>query len=321
MIRLTSRLARPNLIASAALLVAVAVYAVLTRQAMSTYIDQSGLGACLASGGSCDDLVHAFGSKFDNIINSHWWISLVPMLAGVFWGAPLMAREIEEGTHRLAWTQTVTRTRWLATKLAIYLSAALVMAGALTALMSWWFKPIEQIRERGQLVFARLSPDVFDFSGIVPLAYTLFAFAVGLAAGTFFKRSTVAIGVTIVAYISLKVFIQSVRGHFLTPLTQTYPFRTISPRAGAGDWIMLHQIIDKAGNAFDSIGVPDACRTSGVDLASLDACVAAQGYRFLDTYQPASRFWPLQFIESGIYVGASAILLAVAAWWIIRRVA
>jgi hypothetical protein len=119
----------------------------------------------------------------------------------------------------------------------------------------------------------------------------------------------------------VRVIIQSLRGHFLAPLTQTYPFGTVSPRAGLGDWIMQHQIMDGAGNLTDSIGIPAACSTTLADRASLDACVAAQGYRFVDTYQPLSRFWPLQLIESGIYVSMSAVLLGVAAWWIIRRVA
>jgi ABC-type transport system involved in multi-copper enzyme maturation permease subunit len=321
MIRLTGRLARPNILASAALLAAVAMFAVLTRNVMSAYIDHSGLGACLASNGNCDDLVHAFTNKFGNLITAHTWVSLVPMLVGVFWGAPLMAREIEEGTHRLAWTQTVSRGRWLATKLAFYLSASLLIAAALTALMTWWFQPIEQIRDHGITVFSRLSTEVFDFRGIVPLAYTLFAFAVGMAAGTFFKRSIAAIGVTIVVYIPFRFILQSLRGHLLAPFTQTYPFGTVSPRAGLGDWLMQHKIMDSAGNVYDNIGVPVACSTSLADRASLDACIAAQGYTFVDTYQPLSRFWPLQLIESGIYVSVSAVLLGAAAWWIIRRVA
>ena len=36
-----------------------------------------------------------------------------------FWGAPLVTRELEAGTHRLVWNQSVTRTRWLATKLGL----------------------------------------------------------------------------------------------------------------------------------------------------------------------------------------------------------
>ena len=41
----------------------------------------------------------------------------VPAVVGVFWGAPMVARELEAGTHRLVWNQSITRTRWLATKL------------------------------------------------------------------------------------------------------------------------------------------------------------------------------------------------------------
>jgi len=34
----------------------------------------------------------------------------VPLLIGMFWGAPLISREFEAGTFRLAWTQGVTRS-------------------------------------------------------------------------------------------------------------------------------------------------------------------------------------------------------------------
>jgi hypothetical protein len=55
--------------------------------------------------------------------------------------------------------------------------------------------------------------------------------------------------------------------------------------------------------------------------AAAEACAVSNGYRFLETYQPLSRFWPFQLIESGIFVGLSIIVLAVAAWWILRRTA
>jgi hypothetical protein len=214
MTRLTLRLARPNVLASIALLAAVALYAVLTRRAMSTNLDTSGLNACLASGGDCVALARDFTHKFNFVISSYRWINLVPLLTGMFWGGPLIAREVEQATHRLAWTQSVSRGRWLATKLGIYLLGATAVAAALTQVMTWWFAPIEGVEDD----FGRLNPDVFDFRGIVPIAYTLFAFALGAAAGAVFKRTVPAMAVTLVAYLPIKIGGQVLRGHYLAPL-------------------------------------------------------------------------------------------------------
>ena len=85
-----------------------------------------------------------FTDKFNVVINSSRWISLVPLLTGMFWGGPLIAREVEQGTHRLAWTQSVSRSRWLVTKLGIFALGAAVVAAVLTQVMTWWLAPVEQ---------------------------------------------------------------------------------------------------------------------------------------------------------------------------------
>jgi ABC-type transport system involved in multi-copper enzyme maturation permease subunit len=314
--RLTLRLARPNLLASIALLAAVALYAVLTRRSMSASLDTSGLDNCLASGDDCTALARDFTDKFTVVINSYRWIALVPLLTGMFWGGPLIAREVEHGTHRLAWTQSVSRVRWLATKLGIFLLGATAVAAAFTQVMSWWFTPIERIQDD----FGRLNPDVFDYRGIVPIAYTLFAFALGAAAGAVFKRTVPAMAVTLVAYLPIKIGIQVLRGHYLAPLHVTYAFGTQSPRIGRGDWLLSSEVIDRSGSVLGSAGTSDPCQSLATRAAG-ETCAIEHGYRFLDTYQPISRFWSFQFIESGIFVGLSVAALAVAVWWILRRTA
>jgi hypothetical protein len=318
-IRLTWRLARPNLLSSAALLGAVVVFAVLTRRAMTGYLEHSGLNACLAAGGDCERLARGFDVRFEAVINSYGWISLVPMLAGVFWGAPLIARELEQGTHRLAWTQSISRQRWLAAKLGVFLLGALAVAAVVTQVMTWWFTPIEKIREGATATFGRLNPDVFDFRGIVPAAYTFFAFAVGVAAGTIFRRTLPAMLATLVVYIPVKSVLGSLRAHYEAPLNLTYAIGSTSPRATRGDWIIAHDVVDGAGRTVDRIPMPDACRVL-TDHGAADACLASHGFRFVDTYQPVERFWSFQFIEAGLFVGFSVLLLAFAAGLISRRV-
>jgi hypothetical protein len=67
-----------------------------------------------------------------------------PAVIGIFWGAPLIARELETGTFRLAWTQSITRTRWLAVKLALTGLVAMAVTEALGLMYGWWAAPIAQ---------------------------------------------------------------------------------------------------------------------------------------------------------------------------------
>ncbi|MGH3201032.1 MAG: hypothetical protein ACRDOA_08055 [Streptosporangiaceae bacterium] len=71
-------------------------------------------------------------------------ILLAPAVVGLFWGAPLIARELETGTAALAWNQSVTRTRWLAVKLALAGLTAMAVTEALSLMQTWWAVPISQ---------------------------------------------------------------------------------------------------------------------------------------------------------------------------------
>ena len=101
-------------------LVAVAATLAITAPAVTGAYRDSGLAACRAG---CGDLSDAFLHQArTGLTGNLYWAGLavmyvVPALIGVFWGAPLIAREFEAGTHRLVWNQSVTRTRWLALKI------------------------------------------------------------------------------------------------------------------------------------------------------------------------------------------------------------
>src|SRR4051794_38208070 len=98
---------RTQLIAGLAVLVAMGAFVAWTRHSMTSYADSSGLSACLASDGDCSDLAQAFNDKFRTTLNYVGYFNFLPLLVGLFWGAPLLAREFETGTYRLAWTQSV----------------------------------------------------------------------------------------------------------------------------------------------------------------------------------------------------------------------
>src|SRR5580700_4142967 len=77
----------------------------------------------------------------------------VPAIIGAFWGAPLMARELETGTWRLAWTQSITRTRWLAVKVALVGLASVAVTGLLTLMLTAWSSHSANLGRFGTAMF------------------------------------------------------------------------------------------------------------------------------------------------------------------------
>jgi len=116
MIWVSWRQRRSQAAACLALLAALAAYAAIEGTSMRTAFGGDGLaGSCLArtQGTSCEAGVTAFMNEFGSAVNIAFWsvCLIIPGLIGVLVGGSLIARELEYGTWRLAWSQTVPRTR------------------------------------------------------------------------------------------------------------------------------------------------------------------------------------------------------------------
>ncbi|AKU14657.1 ABC transporter permease subunit [Luteipulveratus mongoliensis] len=200
----------------------------------------------------------------------------LPAAIGAFWGAPLVARELEAGTHRLAWTQSVTRNRWLATRLGFGLLGAVVAGGALSLLTTWWCGPIDDTviaNGPGPGIFEvpRIAPTMFAARGIVPIGYAALAFVLGVTAGALIKRTVPAMAVTVVLYVVLQIAMPNlVRPHLVSPTTSTVPItaETLrgfqgSPENGVehldvssrqlGGWNLSTDTVDKSGKVLDPL--------------------------------------------------------------------
>jgi hypothetical protein len=257
---------------------------------------------------------------------------VVPCLIGVFWGGPLVARELETGTSQFTWMQGTTRARWLAVTAGWVLLAAAAWGGAISALVTWWSSPLNALKQQN------FQPGQFDIQGIVPVGYAVFAVALGIAAGTLLRRTLPAIAVTIGVFTFLRLVIgQDLRSHYQAALTKTFSFLhpVVLPKGsywlvsggvvGPGGQVIASQSHGGPGLTFDRVpvpaaAIPSACRVlifqNPVRFAS---CLADHGYRALISYQPASRYWAFQGIETGIFVLLAAALIAVTAIAVIRR--
>lgn len=300
----------------------------------------AGIATCTEQPGGCEDFVKQFFIDHQGPVLAVTLLMLVlPALIGLFWGAPLVTRELEAGTHQLAWNQSVTRTRWLAVKLGLTGLAAAAAAGLGSLAVTWWSSTIDQIPARE--TYSRLaSPIVFAARDIVPIGYAAFAFALGVAVGMLVRRTLPAMAITLAVFVAVQVAMPMlVRPHLLPPSQATLtinesvlaslnatgpdgPLRVETRAPGEGDWLLSGHTVDASGKAVDS--VPLTPSSEACSLAEgMSGCLAEierLGYRQHVTYHPASRFWPFQWIEAGSYLALAIGLAGFSFWWIRRRV-
>jgi hypothetical protein len=308
------RLHRHQVYWAAAALAALTVLLVVTGTTMANNY-QAFFASCSAAQ-SCSDAGSVLFRLDGAIIDLVDATLIVPLLFGLFWAAPLVAKEYEEGTQNLAWTQGVTRRHWLSTNVMWVFVAAAVWAGALTVLVSWWRSPENALSTRF---------NAFDIQGIVPVAYAVFAVALGLAVGSMFRRVLPAIATTLGVFVAVRaVTALYIRPHFMAALTKVLPFGFSTRGAPAGAWILSGGLVGPNGHYYgDRIGldqVPAACRVGAFGgTGTTPGCLAAHGFHQRITFQPASRFWAFQGIESAIFVLLAIALVAFAYRMVLRR--
>ncbi|MGH3217794.1 MAG: ABC transporter permease subunit [Streptosporangiaceae bacterium] len=226
MIWLTWRQFRVQAVTAAAALAAFAILLAVTGPHLAHLYAGSGIGGC--HGGSCGFLAGNFLQQLDGgnygvlYLLGVVIILLCPAVIGIFWGAPLIAREIETGTYHLAWTQSISRQRWLAVKLALTGPAAMAVTEGLSLMQAWWAAPIGRAVGRGaigdRLSMNEFSALVFATHGITPLGYAAFAFALGVTVGVLLRRAIPAMAVTLAIFAALQIAMPLwVRPHLFTP--------------------------------------------------------------------------------------------------------
>jgi hypothetical protein len=370
MIWLTWRQFRPQAIAAAGGMAVVVIVLAVSRLGLASAYTAAGLSACHAHCATAASIFLDRVGNFDKFLDFGTVLLLLvaPVLMGLFWGAPLIAREVADGTHRIAWNQSVTRTRWTIVKLGLIGLAAIATAGLLSLIVTWWASPIDAASLAGgaaqaatggngvHVTFtgfaeARLDPATFDARGVAPLGYAALAFALGVTAGVLLRRTLPAMALTLVAFVALQVVVPNfIRPQLLPPDHVTAPVNIqheqFSTNAGnglstiqlagsfskPGAWVLSETVITPSGGPAPNVimtssgpvftKLPNACIPtpgSGFNPASCKNVLAAMHLRQSVTYQPASRFWPLQWMETGIYLVLAAGLGWVCVWQVSRR--
>jgi len=352
MIWLTWRQFRAQAAMMAAALAVLAAILALTGPGLADDY-ATGIAACTTQSGDCSGFVNRFFQDHQDPFLAVTAVVLVlPALIGLFLGAPLITRELEAGTHRLVWNQSITRTRWLAVKLGLTGLAAITAAGLGSLAVDWWSNPIDKTA----IDFPRMAPLLFDARGIVPIGYAAFAFALGVTVGMLVRRALPAMAITLAVFVAVQIAMPLlVRPHLIAPARSTIeitasnleglraprdnggPFEVIlrAPETSAftGAWVLSSQAVDASGDAVDRITMSrsGACAprqggpaqqpvgaNPGEELSACFAEIKRLGYRQQVTYQPSSRFWTFQWYETGIYI-ALALGLAGFCFWRLRH--
>ncbi|MFJ2878049.1 ABC transporter permease [Streptomyces sp. NPDC086796] len=256
----------------------------------------------------CGDTVRAFLDtelRFSRAVDyAGLAMMILPACVGMFVAGPLIGRELESGTYITSWSQSVSPARWLAARLAV--PAVLTLAGVsvLSAFSAWaWSRAEGTYYPRGDWY----EREVYGAMGSVPVGYALCMLALGALAGLLLRRTVAAMAVTVLAYVPLVMVLNRVR----EDLWPTARFLG-GDRPGGDAWLVDSGMLTASGKAIH----PKDCSGGAGDTT---ACLRGRGgvTAFAD-HHPASHFWPLQLVETGILLVLAALAVALA-FRVLRR--
>lgn len=329
MLAVTLRRFRSESIGTLVALAGLGVLALVTGTMMSNQFHASGLAQCLVTPGSdCAGATDEFGRRFESLQVLIVPLVILPALLGAFVGAPLVAREVESGTHRFLWTQGISRRRWFVTMSAGAIGLAAAAGAAYAAIAARWLDVTNRVTgER----FARM----YDFQGVLPIAACVLAVTVGIACGVALRRAVPAMALTIGVFVVVRLVVATqLRPRFARPIElDVAGFRPDGPAGIPGAWVLSRQTLTSDGVVLGDGGGLNLSNLDGrcpelriepgsfPDRAVVDRCLDTLGVHQLTRYHPASRFWTFQYLESGIYLALAALAVLLAGRLVARRAA
>jgi hypothetical protein len=314
MIWLTWRQHRRQALGTLVGLLVLAAFVVPTGLSMRHAFSRLGLADCVtAAGPGCDTNTEKFTSTYGSLVLVSVLFLVVPLLIGLFWGAPMVAREVEQGTHRMIWTQGISRRHWALTKTALIGGAVTLFAIAYGLGLSWWYEPLGRVDVRE----TRFTAVFFDLQGVAPAGYTLFAVALGVFAGTVLPKVLPAMALTLAGFGGVRVAVALfARPHYRTPLVDNQVIGAGQGGQGglAGSWVMAKDVRQADGTVVISgtVRCPSA-NACAVDDQRLGLHPGAYNHQ---VFQPGDRFWTFQWIEAGLFVALAVLLV----WLTVRRI-
>ena len=322
MIWLTWRLHRTEAAIGILLFAALIVIMLLATRSVDAAYNAAMANGCFDTGEGISGQGILCNERLTTYFNlSSRWSTLTTLLHGVPLAvAALLAiptlQELERGTHRLAWTQSISRRRWSLSRLgfAAGISTLVALIWA-TAAMEWR----SSIAPGGEQ--QRFGQDAFDLSPAVVFGYGLFAVALALAAAVVVRRLVPTLALLAVGFIGTRIFTTFVlRERYRAPIEETTPAANDIDQFTAFQdrWILDESWLSRTGERLSWDRVYRLC-PPGPDELNYQQCLIDNGLQYFRAYHPADRFDQFQLIEAALYLGVTAGLFAVTYWWLTRR--
>jgi hypothetical protein len=282
-----------------------------------------------ATSSACSDVTNLFGNAYHPTGEvTADLLQAVPVLVGVFAGAPILARELDSGTSRFAWTQGAGRIRWTVARLALPAVTVTAAAAAFSQLFGWFYQPFFALG-----MDSRIGPQYFDLTGVALAAWTLAAFAVGVLAGVLIRRVVPAVAAAMAAWAGLMLAtVVFLRSHYLAPLLSNSKSSIGPSSAGNGPVWEISQwwngpngkpVSNSTINGILQRAPVQSVRQTGphsfTELADPSQWLFRHGYSQWTSYQPGGRYWHFQFIEAGWLLALSVLLIVVTIWLVRHR--
>jgi hypothetical protein len=267
------------------------------------------VASCSTDPSCVDDTLDSAISEFYHSVTSLTTGAVIylPYLVAAWAGAALVARELENGTAALAWTQSVSPARWLAAKLAV--PAALIAAGTTVLVLLHRLMWTEGLGVLGQDWYLS---DAYRSNGPVAVGSALSALAVGALAGLLLRRTLPALGLAVAVTLVVQNLGDLYRDSLWPTVTVTGSAASNLPNTAMQ---LEHGVVLTSG---ERIGNNLACVDNDTTV-DLKRCMSKNGISDLwATYHPKSHFWPLQLVETGVLLALAALATA-AAFWLLRR--
>lgn len=253
----------------------------------------------------------------------------------MFLGVPLLAREHEQRTILLVWSQDVSPARWLWTKLAL-------LGGVVAALTAAVSAAADHLAHVGSTVgdssmFEGMS---FLVSGMVPLALGVAWFTVGVALGAATRRTLPAAAAALASFIALLALVQWRYPYFMkplhsfTPIRDNGPFGKLAPPAAIGHNALVVEpgrfdigshangIYDASGHAMSPSALNKICPIDSAE--TFLPCAARHHLQTMSQYQPGSRIPDFHVILISGYLSIGAFArrpprddhtIIIRIWW------
>ena len=229
--------------------------------------------------------------------------------------------ELERGTHRLAWTQCVSRSRWALSRIGFAVGVAAVVSIAWAVVAAEWRDAVVQIDAPS------FNQTAFSLAPAVLIGYSLFAVALGFCLAVVIRRLMPVLALLVVGFIGMRVFTAFyLRERYRDPeeVTVASPFGEDVGPSSDTVWDVGSSWLSSTGERLTWDKFYRLCSSDSLAPTTdppFQACIADNDLYYWRAYHPLDRFDQFQGIETALFLGAAAALFALAYWWLIRRTA